>query len=97
MPTVRVGRDVDLEEARTALEGALGAGYEVSVRPDRAGELMVRKSSLIRAPVRLEHSGGGTAFRVRGGGVGIVFRVVNSFGIARQVAQALRRAFPDAS
>lgn len=97
MSTVRVGRKVDLDETRTALEEALGGGYEVSVRPDRPGELTVRKRSLIRAPVRLEHSGDGTAFHVLGGGVGMVFRVVNSFGIARQVAGALRRAFPDAT
>ena len=46
---MRVGREVDLDEARTALEEALGGGYEVSVWPDRPGELMMRKSSLILA------------------------------------------------
>ena len=44
------------------------------------------------ATMRLYHDGDATGFRVHGGGL-IIGRVVNEFGVARTVTEAIRAAF----
>jgi hypothetical protein len=68
------------------LRAQLGDGYRFERLS--AEELIVRTSATIRARVRLRHRDGGTELRITGGGIGIVFRVLNTLGIARRVAAA---------
>ena len=86
MAQVRVPRKgVTQAELAGVLSRRLGGGYEV--QPDGRGEVMVRRSPLSTAVVRIREVPGATVFRVRGGGLP-VYRI----GTTRRVAEALRRS-----
>jgi hypothetical protein len=83
---VRVPRKgVTTAELAAVLGRRLGAGFEVAA--DGNGEVLVRRSSLSGAVVRISHVPGATVFRVRGTGVPVA-----SLGTSRAVADALRRS-----
>lgn len=86
MAQVRVARKgVTQAELAAVLSRRLGGGYAVS--PDGQGEVVVRRSALSAAVVRIRNVPGATVFRVRGGGLP-VYRM----GTTRRVADALRRS-----
>ena len=86
MAVVRVPRKgVTQAELTTVLSRRLGGGYEVESNGD--GLVIVRRSSLSTAVVRIRDVPGATVFRVRGGGLP-VYRM----GTTRRVADAIRRS-----
>ena len=86
MPKVRVPRkNVTPGEIVTVLSRRLGPGYQVE--SNGARRVMVRKSSLMYA----SDQPGASVFGVHGGGF-LFLRLVNTFGTARRVADALRRS-----
>lgn len=85
MAQVRVPRKgVTQAELAGVLSRRLGGGFEV-VR-DTAGEVLVRRTPLSAAVVRISDVPGATVFRVRGVGVPVV-----ALGTVRVVTDALRR------
>jgi hypothetical protein len=83
---VRVPRKgVTQAELAAVLSRRLGGGY--AVKPAAEREVVVRRSSLSAAVVRIRDVPGATVFRVRGGGLP-VFRI----GTTRRVTDALRRS-----
>jgi hypothetical protein len=78
-------RGVTQAELAAVLSRRLGGGYEV--QPDGQGEVIVRRSPLSAAVVRIRNAPGATVFRVRGGGLP-VYRIAT----ARRVVDALRRS-----
>jgi hypothetical protein len=80
-----VRKGVTATELATVLSRRLGGGFEVAA--DGRGEVIVRRSVLSAAVVRIADAPGATVFRVRGVGLPVV-----SFGTARVVADALRRS-----
>lgn len=86
MAKVRVPRKgVTQAELAAVLSRRLGAGY--TVEQNGHSEVVVRRSSLSTAVVRIRQVPGATVFRVRGGGLP-GYRI----GTARRVADALRRS-----
>jgi hypothetical protein len=83
---VRVPRKgVTQAELTAVLSRRLGAGYMVVA--DGHGEVVVRRSPLSTAVIRIRQVPGATVFRVRGGGLP-GYRI----GMTRRVAEALRRS-----
>jgi hypothetical protein len=83
---VRVPRKgVTVTELAAVLGRRLGTRFEVAA--DGNGEVLVRRSPLTGAVVRISHVPGATVFRVRGTGVPVA-----SFGTTRMVVDALRRS-----
>jgi hypothetical protein len=83
---IRVPRKgVTAAELAGVLTRRLGMEFEVAA--DGGGEVIVRRSPLSAAVVRIGHAPGATVFRVRGTGVPLV-----SLGTSRAVADALRRS-----
>ena len=79
MAKVRVPRkNVTPDELASVLSRRLGPGYQVE--SNGAGRVTVRKSPLMYANVSITATPGASVFRVHG------------FGIARRVADALRRS-----
>jgi hypothetical protein len=90
MPKVRVPRkNVTPGEIVTVLSRRLGPGYQVESNGGR--RVMVRKSPLMYASIAITDQPGASVFRVHGGGF-FFLRLVNTFGTARRVADALRRS-----
>ena len=90
MPKVRVPRkNVTPGEVVAVLSRRLGAGYQVE--SDGGRRITVRKSATRYASVSISDQPGASVFGVHGGGF-IVLRLVNTFGTARRVADALRRS-----
>jgi hypothetical protein len=90
MPTVRVPRkNVTPGEVVAVLSRRLGPGYQVQSNGDR--RVTVRKSALAYANISISDQPGASVFGVHGGGL-IFMRLVNTFGTARRVADALRRS-----
>jgi len=90
MPKVRVPRkNVTPGEVVTVLSRRLGPGYQVESDGDRG--ITVRQSATRYASVSISDQPGASVFAVHGGGF-IVLRLVNTFGTARRVADALRRS-----
>jgi len=90
MPTVRVPRkNVTPDEVVTVLSRRLGPAYQVESNGSR--RLTVRKSQLMYATISISDRPGASVFGVHGGGI-IFLRLVNTFGTARRVADALRRS-----
>jgi hypothetical protein len=82
---IRVPRKgVTPAELASVLSRRLGGGFEVAADD---GTVVVRRSPLSAAVVRIGNAPGATVFRVRGVGVPIV-----SLGTSRAVADALRRS-----
>jgi hypothetical protein len=90
MPKVRVPRkNVTPGEIVTVLSRRLGPGYQVESNGGR--RVMVRKSPLMYASISITDQPGASVFGVHGGGF-FFLRLVNTFGTARRVADALRRS-----
>lgn len=90
MPKVRVPRkNVTPGEVVTVLSRRLGPRYQVEANGDR--RVVVRRSAAMYASISIADQPGASIFRVHGGGL-LVLRVVNTFGTARKVADALRRS-----
>jgi len=88
MPKVKVPRkNVTPGEVVAVLSRRLGPGYQVESNGSR--QVTVRKSSLEYATISISDRPGASVFGVRGGGV---LFLVNTFGTARRVADALRRS-----
>lgn len=87
MPTVTVTASVSADQAMESLKSNLSVRYKIV--PGRGdGPFTVKSSPLAFATVRTRRQGDSTVFSVHGGGL-IITRIVNEFGIARHVAQAL--------
>ena len=85
MGQIRVPRKgVTPGELASVLSRRLGGGFEVAADD---GTVIVRRSPLSAAVVRIGNAPGATVFRVRGVGVPIA-----SLGTARVVADALRKS-----
>jgi len=90
MPKVRVPRkNVTPGEVVAVLSRRLGPGYQVERADGR--RVTVRKSAIMYANISITDQPGASVFGVRGGGF-IFLRLVNTFGTARRVADALRRS-----
>ena len=90
MPKVRVPRkNVTPGEIVTVLSRRLGPGYQVESNGGR--RVMVRKGPLMYASISISDQPGASVFGVHGGGF-LFLRLVNTFGTARRVADALRRS-----
>ncbi len=90
MPKVKVPRkNVTPGEVVTVLSRRLGPGYQVESNGGR--RVMVRRSALRYASISIVDQPGASVFGVHGGGF-LFLRLVNTFGTARQVADALRRS-----
>lgn len=86
MSQVRVPRKgVTPLELAAVLGRRLGVGFEIE--PEGRNEVIVRRSALSAAVVRIRQVPGATVFRVHGSGVPLV-----SSGTTRAVANALRRS-----
>jgi hypothetical protein len=83
---IRVPRKgVTQAELTAVLSRRLGGGYKVE--PDGDGRVVVRRSPLAAAVVRIRNAPGATVFRVHGGGLPL-YRI----GTTRRVTDALRRS-----
>ena len=90
MPKVRVPRkNVTPNELVAVLSRRLGARYQVEGNGE--GRVTVRKSQLMYANISISDQPGASVFGVHGGGF-VFLRLVNTFGTARHVADALRRS-----
>ena len=90
MPKVRVPRkNVTPGEVVTVLSRRLGPGYQVE--SDGGRRITVRRSATRYASVSISDQPGASVFGVHGGGF-ILLRLINTFGTARRVADALRRS-----
>ncbi len=90
MPKVRVPRkNVTPGEVVTVLSRRLGPGFQVQSNGSR--RVTVRKNSLSYATISISDQPGASVFGVHGGGF-LFLRLVNTFGTARRVADALRRS-----
>jgi hypothetical protein len=90
MPKVRVPRqNVTPDEIVTVLSRRLGPAYQVKGNGSR--RVTIRKSQLMYANISISDQPGASVFGVHGGGF-VFLRLVNTFGTARHVADALRRS-----
>jgi hypothetical protein len=90
MPKVRVPRkNVTPDEVVAVLSRRLGPGYQVEA--DGGRRVIARKNPLMYANVSIKDQPGASVFGVHGGGF-VLLRLINTFGPARQVADALRRS-----
>lgn len=97
MPTVTVDRSVTIQDTAAALKPILGDRYEITSHGQGAQEaLKVKQSVAALATVHLEQKGGTTVFHVHGGGL-VISRMINEFGVAKKVAQAIEEAFKTAA
>ena len=92
MPNVTVPGTISSGSAEDVLQKELGNRFTVEPRGDSADKLKVKLSSLTFATVRLDQHESDTTFHVHGGGF-LIGRAVNEFGIARDVATALKHGF----
>ncbi len=83
---VRVPRKgVTQAELAGVLSRRLGNGFQIL--PDGSGEVVVRRTALSAAVVRITDAPGATVFRIRGAGFPVV-----AYGTVRVVTDALRRS-----
>jgi hypothetical protein len=93
MPTVTIEKSVTIQDTSEALKQKLGARYEITTHGQGAQEaLKVKQSAASLANVHLEAGDNTTTFHVHGGGL-VISRMINEFGIAKRVAQAIEEAF----
>jgi hypothetical protein len=90
MPSTTVPKAVTTQQAAEALQDKLGSGYQVTQHG--SGSLSVRHGPLAFATVRLGRDGDATTFHIHGSGL-IINRIVNEFGIARTVTEAIMDTF----
>jgi hypothetical protein len=93
MPTVTIDRPVTIRDTAEALRQRLGDRYEVTTHGQGNQEaLKVKQSAAALATVHLDHQGATTTLHVHGGGL-VISRMINEFGIAKRVAEAIQEAF----
>lgn len=93
MPTVSIDRSVTVQDTAEALKQKLGNRYEITTHGAGAQEaLKVKQSAAAIATVHLDHDSNTTTFHVHGGGL-VISRMVNEFGIAKKVAEAIEESF----
>jgi len=80
-------KNVTPGEVVTVLSRRLGPGYQVESSGDHW--VTVRKNPALYASISINDQPGASVLRGSGGGF-IILRLVNTFGTARQVADALR-------
>jgi hypothetical protein len=96
MPTVVIDRSVTIQDTAEALQQNLGARYEITTHGQGAQEaLKVKQSAAALATVHLDQAGNITTIHVHGGGL-VISRMINEFGIAKKVAQAIEESFKGA-
>ena len=83
-------REIILEDAQHALSDALGTSYHVSV--GSSSTMKVKRNTATGATVPVSSSPGMTTFRVSGDGL-IVFKLINSLGIAAKGEPSARPSF----
>ena len=94
MPSATIPRAITPQQAADALKAQLGDRYTVTPRGDKS--LAVKHAgTLAFATVHLNRDGNGTTFRVHGSGL-IINRIVNEFGLARTVTEALKESLGSA-
>jgi len=93
MPSTTIPRTITPQEAADALKDQLGSGYKVTQHG--RDSLTVKHGGVAFATVRVGRDGDTTTFRVHGGGL-IVGRIINEFGIARTVTEALKASLGSA-
>jgi hypothetical protein len=93
MPTVVIDRSVTIQDTAQALQQKLGARYEITTHGQGPQEaLKVKQSAAALATVHLDQGDNSTTFHVHGGGL-VISRMINEFGIAKKVAQAIEESF----
>jgi hypothetical protein len=93
MPTVTMDPSVSIQDTAEALRKGLGDSYEITTHGDGAQQaLKVKRSAAALATVHLNQEGTTTTFHVHGGGL-VISRMINEFGIAKRVAEAIEEAF----
>lgn len=91
MPNVTVPGVITSENVANVLQRELGARLTVEhLEGESPNRLKVGLSALTYANVRLEPHDADTTFHVHGGGF-LIGRAINEFGIARDVATALKK------
>jgi hypothetical protein len=89
MPTVTIDRSVTVQDTAEALKQKLGDRYEITTQGQGATEaLKVKRSAAALATVHLDQASNATTFRIHGGGL-VISRMINEFGIAKKVAEAI--------
>ncbi len=92
MPTVIIDRLVSLQDTAEALRRTLGDRYEITIHGEGTqAALKVKQSAAALATVH-EDQNTTTTFHVHGGGL-VISRMINEFGIAKKVAEAIEEAF----
>ena len=94
MPNITVPGSVTSDNAEAVLQQELGSRFTVEPRDSSPDKFKVKLSTLTFATVRRDPHETDTTFHVHGGGF-LIGRVVNEFGIARDVATALKKGFAD--
>jgi hypothetical protein len=95
MPSVTISKVIVPQDAAEALKATLGSEYKVTPHLGRIPpSLTVSRAGVAFATVRVLRGHDATTFRVHGGGL-IIGRLVNEFGIARTVTDALKASLGD--
>ena len=93
MPTVTINQSVSIQDTAEALRKGLGEHYQITTHGDGAQEaIKVKQSAAALATVHLNKEGTTTTFHVHGGGL-VISRMINEFGIAKRVSEAIEEAF----
>lgn len=92
MPSVTVPGSITSDNAEGVLQQELGSRFTIEPRGDAADKFKVKLSALTYATVRLDQHESDTTFHVHGGGF-LIGRAINEFGIARDVATALKKGY----
>ena len=93
MPTVTIERSVTIEDTTEALRQRLGDRYEATTHEQgNPAALKGKQSATSVASGHSDQTSGTTTFRGHGGGL-VISRLINEFGIAKNVATALDEAF----
>jgi hypothetical protein len=87
MPTTTIDKTITTQQAADALQQRLGSSYKVHSRG--SDSLTVHHGPLAFATVRLSQEGNATTFHAHGSGL-IINRIINEFGIARTVTDAIK-------
>jgi hypothetical protein len=93
VPTVIIDRSLSVQDTAEALQQKLGDRYEITTHGQGPQEaLKVKQSAAAIATVHLDKGDDTTTLHVHGGGL-VISRMINEFGIAKRVAQAIEQAF----
>ena len=94
MPSVTVPGSVTSDNAEAVLQRALGSRFTVEPRDSSPDKFKVTHSTLSYATVRRDQHEADTTFHIHGGGF-LIGRLFNEFGIAREVATALKKGLAE--